>query len=95
MNILVNIFKVDNEVKHIKLDNMEQKGYEFEMGRIQGPKRKSKKTIQKEKYFLACNGMDIFVSNNDNLLYSKIRQNREEKEIYYNNYFVDYIFYDQ
>lgn len=27
-------FKIDDEVQHVKYDNMEQSGYEFEKGRI-------------------------------------------------------------
>ena len=44
------VFKIDDEVKHVQYDNMEQSGYEFEMGRIRAqqesiPKPKKKITV--------------------------------------------------
>ena len=44
-------FKVDDEVKHIKLDDMEQNGYEFEMGRIRAQRENQKKQYKKKNIF--------------------------------------------
>lgn len=39
-------FQIDDEIKHIKYDNMMQSGYEFEKGRIQAQEEKKEKQIK-------------------------------------------------
>lgn len=39
-------FKIDDEVKHHKLDDMEKSGYEFEKGRIRAQQRNQLQLVE-------------------------------------------------
>ena len=46
-------FKIDDEVHHIKYDDMEQSGYEFEKGKIRAREELEQKKIQ-EHFISKC-----------------------------------------